>query len=96
MKLSKQEILKIAKLARLTLEATEVELYQGQLSAILGHVDQLQNLNLPATSDDMADPVPNLSTLRQDQVGKSLPTDKLLSNAANIENGQFKIPPVFE
>lgn len=96
MKLSKKEILNIAKLARITLETAEVELYQGQLSAILSHVEKLQALNLPSANVDAADPNSNLATLRPDKAGDSLPIEKLLRTATTTENCQFKIPAVFE
>jgi aspartyl-tRNA(Asn)/glutamyl-tRNA(Gln) amidotransferase subunit C len=95
MSLSLQEVEHIAKLARLELTAEEKERYRAQLSAILEHVAQLQQLDTtsipPTTSIFGGD-----SPLRADQSRPGLTPESLLANAPEQEKSQFKIPPVFE
>lgn len=45
MALSKDDVLKVAKLARFELTETEVEKFQQQLSGVLGYIEQLQKVN---------------------------------------------------
>ncbi len=44
--LTKQDVLKLARLSRLRLTAAEVEKYQIELSAILGYVEQLNSVDV--------------------------------------------------
>ena len=44
-KLSREDILKLARLARLRLSNTEVEAFQDEISDILGYVEMLQNVD---------------------------------------------------
>lgn len=95
MKLSHEEVEHIAKLARLELTEEEKVRYGGQLSAILGHVAELQKLDTSSIPPMTAVFAGN-SNLRADQSRPSLATDALLKTAPAHEQEQFKIPPVFE
>ena len=95
MSLTLQEVEHIAKLARLELTDEQKERYRGQLEAILEHVAKLQKLE---TSD--VHPTASVSeghtALRTDEPHPGLARDELLKNAPQQDDGQFKIPPVFE
>ena len=95
MSLTLKEVEHIAQLARLELSAEELEHYREQLSAILDHVAQLQKLDT-ASIPPMSAVFSSDSHLRDDISRPSLPNEKILANAANKEQGQFKVPPVFE
>jgi aspartyl-tRNA(Asn)/glutamyl-tRNA(Gln) amidotransferase subunit C len=95
MSLTLQEVEHIALLARLELSEEEKLLYQQQLSDILDHVAQLQNLdtsNISAVSGVL----PPSSRLRSDSVEKGLSPSETLKNAPSVEDNQFKVPPVLE
>jgi aspartyl-tRNA(Asn)/glutamyl-tRNA(Gln) amidotransferase subunit C len=95
MPLTLQEVEHIAKLARLELTEDEKARYREQLSAILDHVAQLQKLDtvsIPPTASIFSGD----SHLRADQSRPGLSAEALLENAPEREQGQFKIPPVFE
>ncbi len=95
MSLSLQEVEHIAKLARLDLSAGEKDQYREQLSAILDYATLLQDLDtagIPPT----ASVLPARSVLRSDEVGSPLEPEKLLRNAPQKSDGQFKVPPVME
>jgi aspartyl-tRNA(Asn)/glutamyl-tRNA(Gln) amidotransferase subunit C len=95
MALTIKEVEHIARLARLELTAEQKERYRGQLSAILDYIAKLRELDakdVPPTAGGGL----TAMTLRADEPRPSLPTDKLLKNAPEAEDDQFKIPPVFE
>ena len=92
--LTREEVLHIADLARLELTAEEVEAYRRQLSAVLAYFARLQELDtgdIPPT----ASVLPPRTVLREDEPRPGLPRGEVLANAAETENGQFRVPPVF-
>jgi aspartyl-tRNA(Asn)/glutamyl-tRNA(Gln) amidotransferase subunit C len=95
MPLSKEEVQHIASLARLELTAQELDRYREQLSAILDHVANLQQLDteaiLPMSAVFNGD-----NRLRADESRPCLPPEQVLGNTPHKADGQFKIPPVFE
>jgi aspartyl-tRNA(Asn)/glutamyl-tRNA(Gln) amidotransferase subunit C len=95
MPLSLKEVEHIAKLARLELTDEEKNRYREQLSAILDHVARLQTLDT-VSIQPTAGVFSSESHLRVDESRPSLTPDVLLKSAAQKEQAQFKIPPVFE
>lgn len=95
MKLKKQQIHHVAKLANLPISEKEEELYSEQLSAILEYVDKLEKVD---TSD--VEPTFNVTGLenvmREDQTSVSLSQDETLSNAPSQKQGYFVTKGVFE
>ena len=95
MALTIDEVQHIARLARLELSVEQRELYREQLSAILDYIARLRELDttdVPPTAGGGLSQMP----LRPDESRPSLPTTRLLENAPDTEDNQFKIPPVFE
>jgi aspartyl-tRNA(Asn)/glutamyl-tRNA(Gln) amidotransferase subunit C len=95
MALTRAEVIHIAGLARLELSEEEIERYREQLSAILEYAARLQTVDttgIPPTSSVL----PPRSRLREDEVRFGLARDELLDNAADVEDGQFRVPPVME
>jgi len=93
MSLTLQEVEHIAELARLALTDEEKAAYRQQLSAVLEYVARLQALDttdIPPTSSVL----PPQSPLRTDRVEPSLPRERLLENAPQAQDGQFRVPPV--
>lgn len=95
MSLSREEVEHIANLARLQLSEEEKDRYREQLSAILEYAARLQTL-------DTADILPTSTVLAQkaalrpDLPRPGLTLDEALGNAPAAEQGQFRVPPVFE
>ena len=92
--LSKEDVLRIAELARLELTADEVTLFTRQLADILKYVEQIQSLDttgVAPTSHVMHRPIE-----RDDAPHPSLPRALALANApdAALEAGLFKVPRV--
>ena len=95
MKLSREEVLKVARLARLGLAESEVNKLGEQLSDILENFEILQQV-------DTADVPPNAQSialqnvLRDDEVAPSLPTNEVLANAPRKEGDYFRVRAVLE
>ena len=95
MKLSREEVLHIALLARLGLSDTDVEKFSQQLSNILENFEVLQQVDtsgIPPTTQSIA-----LQTImRSDEVAPSLLADQVLANAPQKEGDFFKVRAVLE
>lgn len=95
MSLSREDVEKIATLARLELSEDEKSLYQEQLSAILAYAERLNALDLqdvPPTGSA----VPLVNVLRKDEIRPSLPVEDVLFNAPDADQDQFRIQAVFD
>jgi aspartyl-tRNA(Asn)/glutamyl-tRNA(Gln) amidotransferase subunit C len=95
MSLTQAEVEHIAKLARLELSAAELARYREQLSAILDYAARLRELDtsqIPPTTSVLAANLP----LRADEPVKSLDIADVLGNAPQIEDHQFRVPPILE
>lgn len=95
MSLSRQEVEKIAHLARLALSDSEKEEYQRQLSAVLDYAAMLDALDL---SDILptAHAVARENVMRSDDVEAGLAIDDVLINSAVHSKDQFLIQSVLE
>lgn len=95
MSITMKDVEHVAKLARLELSEAEKETFTEQLNAILQYAEQLNKLDteqVPPTSHV----VPLANVLREDVVRPSLPIEKVMLNAPDEEDGQFKVPAVLE
>lgn len=90
-KLSREDVLKLARLSRLQLTDEEVDKFTGEISAILGYVDQLQTVDLSKLEPTLQ--VTGLTNVtRPDEVVDYGPTNEdLLKNAPETEDGHFKV-----
>jgi len=95
MPLTPQDVERIARLARLELTDEQKARYRGQLEAILDHFARLQKLDTKDVSPTASVSVGQMP-LRTDESHPGLDKDNLLKNAPKQDEGQFKIPPVFE
>ncbi|MGH9225467.1 MAG: Asp-tRNA(Asn)/Glu-tRNA(Gln) amidotransferase subunit GatC [Acidimicrobiales bacterium] len=92
-RLSRDDVLHVAKLARLQLTDEEVGLFTEQLAAVLEHaadVSALDTSGVPPT----AHPLPLENVLRDDVVTPGLDRDEVLREAPDAEDGRFKVPPI--
>jgi aspartyl-tRNA(Asn)/glutamyl-tRNA(Gln) amidotransferase subunit C len=89
--LSRDQVLYVARLARLELSEEEVERFEGELSKVLDYIGTISELDLdevPPTSHVVA--VENV--LREDVPRPSLPREKALESAPDVANGGFRVP----
>ncbi|MBA7648789.1 Glutamyl-tRNA(Gln) amidotransferase subunit C [subsurface metagenome] len=95
MKLTGQDVLHIARLARLGLTETELERFREQLSNILENFEILQQVdtsNIQPTAQSIA--LQNI--VRDDEVAASLPPSQILANAPKKDGNFFRVRAVLE
>ena len=95
MKLSREEVLRIARLARVGLTEEEIDRLSEQLSNILENFDILQQVDtsdVPPTAQSIA----LQSVMRDDEAAPSLPPGNILANAPRREGDCFRVRAVLE
>jgi aspartyl-tRNA(Asn)/glutamyl-tRNA(Gln) amidotransferase subunit C len=89
--IEREQVLHVAKLARLGLSEEEVERMAGELSGILEHVDRIAELDL-----DDVEPTSHVvaleNVLRADVPHESLSPDVALASAPDPVEGAFRVP----
>jgi len=90
-KLTPEEVERVAELARLRLNADETEKYGEQLSAILDYFHMLEGLETTKVSPT-SHCLMLRNVLRGDEVGESLPVEKVLEIAAEVADGLISMP----
>jgi aspartyl-tRNA(Asn)/glutamyl-tRNA(Gln) amidotransferase subunit C len=93
MALSREEVLHVAELARLSLGPEEIELFTRQLNDILAYVEKLQELDTTGVAP-LAHVVPIVNAFREDEVQEGLPLEEALKNAPAREDNNFLVPRV--
>lgn len=90
-KLTNEDVLKLAKLSRLHLTDEEVEKFKNEITAILGYVEQLQNVDLDGLEPTYQ--VTGLSnvTRKDEVVDYGTTPEELLKNAPKVEKGSIKV-----
>ena len=90
--LSRDQVLHVARLARLELTEEEVERFAGELSKVLDHIEKIGELG------DLADVPPTShvvnveNALRADEPRPSLPVETALESAPDAALGGFRVP----
>jgi len=95
MKLSREEVLHIALLARLGLTETEVNRLSEQLSNILENFEALQQVDttgIPPTAQS----IPLQNVVKEDKVTPCLPQNQILANAPRKDGNFFRVKAVLE
>ncbi len=95
MELTREEVLHIARLARLGIDDAEIDRLRGQLSDILGNFTVLSKVNtegVPPTAHTIA----QCNVLGYDEPQSSLSTEQVLSNAPDRDGDFFRIHAVLE
>jgi aspartyl-tRNA(Asn)/glutamyl-tRNA(Gln) amidotransferase subunit C len=89
--IDRDQVLHVAKLARLRLSEEEVETMAGELSGILGHVDRIGKLDLEGV-EPTSHVVALENVLRADVPWESLPREVALRSAPEPVDGAFRVP----
>ena len=95
MEITKQEVEKVAKLARLEVTEAEKDAFAKQLSQILTHVGKLKQYDTTGI-EPTSTVLGQVNVFREDIVRPSLPTDKALANAPEREADGFCVPKIIE
>jgi aspartyl-tRNA(Asn)/glutamyl-tRNA(Gln) amidotransferase subunit C len=89
--IDRDQVLHVAKLARLRIEDDEVEPMSGELSAILDHIEQIDELDL-----DDVEPTTHVvaleNVLRPDEPRPGLGRDRALEQAPDTDGTGFRVP----
>jgi aspartyl-tRNA(Asn)/glutamyl-tRNA(Gln) amidotransferase subunit C len=89
--IDREQVLHVARLARLRLDEGEVETMAGELSGILGHVDRIADLDLEGV-EPTSHVVGLENVLRADVPWTSMPPAVALANAPEPFEGAFRVP----
>ena len=91
MAISRDEVLHVARLARLALSEEELERFSEQLSAILEAVGKVAELDL-SDVEPTAHPLDLVNVWAEDEPHACLSVDEALANAPDREGDSFRVP----
>ena len=95
MKITKDEVLYVADLARLDLDQASIEKFAGQIGDVLEYVaklDEVDTEGLQPTSHAIS----LTNVFREDEQRQPLDREQALSNAPEKEDGNFVVPKIIE
>jgi aspartyl-tRNA(Asn)/glutamyl-tRNA(Gln) amidotransferase subunit C len=89
--IDRDQVLHVARLARLRLSEDEVERMSSELSTILGHIEKIEELDL-----DEVEPTSHVveveNVLREDEPRPSWPRERILEGAPDAADDGFRVP----
>jgi aspartyl-tRNA(Asn)/glutamyl-tRNA(Gln) amidotransferase subunit C len=94
-KITREQVIHVARLARLALTETEIEQLQHQLSDILANIallDEVDTSDVPPTAQVTG----LVGVMREDAAGPCLSAEATLANAPQREDNLFRVQHVFE
>ena len=95
MSIDRETARRVAKLARIKVEETALDALAGEFNAILGFVEQLNEVDVDGV-EPMTSVTPMRLKRREDVVTEGGQADKVLSNAPDAREGFFAVPKVVE
>jgi len=91
--ISRADVAHVARLARLDLTDDELEMFTGQLAAVLDHAADIEALDTDGVPPT-AHPLPIENVFRADTPVPSLDRDEVLAMAPEAEDGRFRVPRI--
>ena len=91
--LTRDDVVHVARLARLELSDEEVELFTAQLRTVLDHAADVAALDL-AHLEPSSHPIPIENVLRPDEVQPCLDREEVLAAAPSVEDHRFRVPRI--
>ena len=95
MKITKDEVLYVADLARLDLDEASIDKFAGQIGNILDYVDKLNEIDTEGIRPT-SHAISLTNAFRADEPKKHLERDQALANAPEREDGYFVVPKIIE
>ena len=95
MSLEKTEVDSIARLAGISVEASEIDQLTSKLSNVLALFQQMQAVNTDGV-EPMAHPLDQVQRLREDLITETNHREEYQSLAPSAENGLYLVPQVIE
>ena len=99
MRITEQDVQRVAELANLALTAEEIARMTRDLDGILSHIEKLSELdttNVEPMAQVLFNTADDTATLREDVVRPPLLNSEALANAPVSGGGYFKVPKVIE
>ena len=93
MKISTEEVQKVALLSRLSFEAEELEAMKTSMNSILTYMDELNQYDTTDT-EPTVHAVEQYNVMRDDVPHESFTNEEALMNAPEKEDGYFKVPKI--
>ncbi len=93
MKITKDEVMHVANLARLDIDEASIDKFAGQIGTILEYVDVLNRVDTQGVTPT-SHAISLTNVFREDREQKTLERDKALANAPQKEDGNFVVPKV--
>lgn len=93
MAVTKNDVEKIAKLAKLKFSDKELEDFTPQINDILGYMEKLNELDTEKV-EPLSHPVEQKNVFREDKLKSSITTEEALKNAPSKDEHHFKVPKV--
>ena len=93
MKITKDDVLYVADLARLDLDEASIEAFAEQIANILEYVDMLNQIDTEGVSPT-SHAISLTNAFREDEEKSHLEREQVLANAPERENGNFIVPKV--
>ncbi|NGZ95873.1 MAG: Asp-tRNA(Asn)/Glu-tRNA(Gln) amidotransferase GatCAB subunit C [Nitrospira sp. WS110] len=95
MEITKQEVERVAKLARLALNEAETEAFGQQLNQIVAYVQKLKTFSTEGV-EPTATVLGQTNVFRPDETQTSLSPDQALANAPDAEEHCFRVPKIIQ
>ncbi|MHB1968689.1 MAG: Asp-tRNA(Asn)/Glu-tRNA(Gln) amidotransferase subunit GatC [Acidimicrobiales bacterium] len=92
-RLSREEVAKVARLARIALDDAELERFTDQLAQVLEHARDLEALDLAGVAPT-AHPHGLANVVREDEVRESLERTEVLAQAPDVGEDRFSVPRI--
>jgi len=92
MKISREEIIHIAKLANLNLTDAEIDKYTNDMDDILNFANTVNNVDTNGVDETIG--TDSYNVFRKDEIVESVDRETLLQNAPSQDEGMFRIPKV--
>ena len=93
MKISKEELLHIAKLSDLEIKANEIEEYLKNLEDILNYTETIDKIDV-SKLDETIGATEDYNVFRKDEVKQFDNIDQMMENGPEVDRNMFKIPKV--
>jgi aspartyl-tRNA(Asn)/glutamyl-tRNA(Gln) amidotransferase subunit C len=93
MKISKEEVLHVANLARLEIDEADIDRFAGQIGTILAYVDTLRQVDTTGVSAT-SHAISRTNAFREDEIQPHLDPADAMANAPETEDGAFVVPKV--
>jgi len=90
--IDREQVLHVARLARLRLSDEEVERFQRELSTILDHIETINEIEGLDEVEPTSHVVEIENVLREDEPRPSLPREKALEQAPDAAEAGFRVP----